>query len=289
MENRHFESFEEYAEKVADLLAQTTGADIVIFPEVVTAGVMWMAFDPLKRDPDAPAVAELTRQYKELFGAHARASGQTILAGSHVEGVDGGLFNTAFLFHPDGRIDSHSKTHVFPTELESGSREGESLNVFEIEGITVGMAICYEMEFPEVATVLARKGAELILVPSYNNTEAAFYRVRHTSAARAIENQVFVVHAGGYGAADAPVGAGWARASVLTPCDTGFPADGVLAEAKENVEDIIFADLDFDLLREVRETGAARIIRDRERRMPLYRAYSMELLGSPMQPELIKL
>lgn len=276
--NRHYSSFEDFSTTMDGLLSRAAEADLVVLPEVVTAGLLWIGFGET-RDPSAMGIAQLTAQYERYFSEHARRTGQVVLAGSHVEVVDDGVYNTAFLFHPDGRIDKHSKTHGFPTEQASGSREGETLDVFDIGGVVVGMPVCYEIEFPEVATVLARKGADLILVPAYNHTEAAFYRVRRTSAARAIENQVFVAHVGAYGAADAPIGPGWARSAVFTPCDGDFPADGVLGEVGENVEDVLIVELDLDALRAVRDHGAATIVKDRTRRMPLYRRYGKELLG----------
>lgn len=278
--NRHYTSFDDFATTMDALLARVADAELVVLPEVVTAGLLWIGFGDA-REPSAAEIADLAAQYEDYFSTHAGRTGQSVLAGSHVEVVDGGVYNTAFLFHPDGWVDKHSKTHGFPTEQASGSREGETLEVFDVGGVVVGMPICYEMEFPEVATVLARKGADVLLVPAYNHTEAAFYRVRRTSASRAIENQVFVAHVGAYGAADAPIGPGWARSAVFTPCDDGFPADGVLGEVAENAEDVLVVDLDLDALRAVRAHGAATIVKDRTRRMPLYRRYAPELLGLP--------
>lgn len=55
---------------------------------------------------------------------------------------------------------------------------------------------CYDIEFPEAARIAADKGVELILCPSYTETVSGYYRVRNTSQARAIENQLFVALSG---------------------------------------------------------------------------------------------
>jgi predicted amidohydrolase len=213
----------------------------------------------------------------------ARQRGQVILAGSHLVRNDAGdLLNVAHLFTPTGQMYTHEKTHIFPAEAEWGTGEGSTLEPIDLGNVTVGIAICYEAEVPEVATVLARRGAELLLSPSYTFTEAGFYRVRHCLAARCIENQVYAVHAPVTGNVGAPLSPGWARASVLGPCDAGFPANGVFTEAPENVESVIRATLDLDALAENRRSGAATTFEDRKRRSALYRnSFHDELL--PMQ------
>ena len=125
-----------------------------------------------------------------------------------------------------------------------------------------------------MATTLTAMGAEVLLVPSYTFTEAGFWRVRHCAAARAIEDQVYVVHCPTVSHLEAPLSPGWARASVLSPCDLVFPANGVLAESATNVEDVVGYELDLDLLHENRRTGAATTHKDRGRRRELYASYA---------------
>jgi predicted amidohydrolase len=67
-----------------------------------------------------------------------------------------------------------------------------------------------------------------------------------------------------------PLPGGWAQSSILAPCDAAWPANGVLAEAEANQEQVIRATLDLDALHENRETGAAPTYRDRRRRADIY-------------------
>ncbi|MDZ7886829.1 MAG: nitrilase-related carbon-nitrogen hydrolase [Mycobacterium sp.] len=272
-EMRPVKDFAEFATQVKELVDQTADSEIIVFPELFTESLFTINTD-WKSDPVSALgrIADYTDEYRSLFANLARERGQTILAGSHlVRGPDDSLLNVAHLFTPDGQLFTHEKTHIFPAEAEWGTGEGDALDPIDLGDVTVGIAICYEAEVPEVATVLSRRGAELILSPSYTFTEAGFYRVRHCLAARCIENQVYAVHAPVTGDLGAPLSPGWARASVLGPCDTGFPPNGIITEAPQNVESVIHATLDLDALAENRRSGAATTFHDRKRRAALYR------------------
>ncbi|MCD4534072.1 hypothetical protein LRP67_08275 [Nocardioides sp. cx-169] len=274
-EMRPVESFDAFARQVRDLLDQTAGARLVVLPELFTEALF--TIDPEWRTHE---IAQLTRisdytsDYKALFSAEAAARDQWILAGSHLVASERGHENVAYLFGPAGEVHTHAKTHIFPAEADWGTVEGDELAVHEIDGVKVGIAICYEAEIPEVCTTLTALGAEVLLTPSYTFTEAGFWRVRHCAAARAIEDQVYVVHCPTVSTFEAPLSPGWARASVLSPCDLVFPADGVLVEARTNEQDVITYELDLDLLLENRRTGAATTHLDRGRRRDLYAKYA---------------
>ena len=121
--------------------------------------------------------------------------------------------------------------------------------------------MCYEAEIPECAASLAEQGAEIILCPSLTFTEEGFWRVRHCAQARAIENQVYVVHCGGSATLppDGPLPSPWGRSSILSPCDTPWDApNGVVAESPApNIETVVRGVVDLDRLHENRENGAA--------------------------------
>ncbi|MEO9324822.1 nitrilase-related carbon-nitrogen hydrolase [Nocardioides sp. C4-1] len=276
LELREVDSFAAWADQVRELLDRTTGARLVVLPELVTESLF--TTEPAWRDHEISQltrIAEHTDAYVELFTAEAASRDQWILAGTHLVATEsGGHENVAFLFGPEGQVHRHAKTHIFPAEADWDTGEGDELAVYDVDGVTVGIAICYEAEIPEVCTTLTALGAEVLLVPSYTFTEAGFWRVRHCAAARAIEDQVYVVHCPTVSHLDAPLAPGWARASVLSPCDLVFPADGVLVEAATNEQDAITHVLDLDLLHENRRSGAATTHTDRGRRRDLYAKYA---------------
>lgn len=274
-ELREVASFDAWAAQVCALLDQTRDARVVVLPELVTESLF--TTEPDWRDHEIAQltrIAEHTDAYVALFTEEAARRGQWILGGTHLVQTPAAHENVAFLFGPDGEVQRHAKTHIFPAEAAWDTGEGDELTVHEIDGVIVGIAICYEAEIPEVCTTLTSMGAEVLLVPSYTFTEAGFWRVRHCAAARAIENQVYVVHCPTVSHLDAPLSPGWARASVLSPCDVVFPSNGVLAEARTNEQDAVSWELDLDLLAENRRSGAATTHKDRGRRRDLYEKYA---------------
>ncbi|MBB5785954.1 carbon-nitrogen hydrolase family protein [Jiangella mangrovi] len=272
------DSFGGFAAHTERLLAGCRGADLVVYPELFTVEL----FTTLPGWQDLP-IAELTRidrytdDYLELFTRLARRNGQHIVAGSHLVADGDRFLNVAHLFTPDGDVVKHAKTHIFPAEADWHTSEGDVLEAFDLPFARVGFNVCYEAEIPECAATLAEQGAEIILSPSYTFTEHGFWRVRHSAQARAVENQVYVVHCSTGGAPGAPLPLGWAQSSILSPCDAIFSPKGIVAEATANTEAVVRGIVDLDLLAINRETGAAPTYRDRRRRSDLYKTWPSHL------------
>jgi predicted amidohydrolase len=268
---RPVSSFDEFAGHVRGLLDQTAGADLVLFPELFTVE-LFTTFSDWK---DAP-VSELTRidrytqDYRDFFKGEARERSQFVVAGSHLMNEGGRYLNVGHLYEPDGTVHVHAKTHIFPAEADWSTEEGDTIEAIDLPFAKVGFNICYEAEIPECAATLAEQGAEIILCPSFTFTEYGFWRVRHCGQARAIENQLYFVHCCTGGQPGAPLPNGWARSSILSPCDLLWNPNGIVAEAEPNKEMVVRADVDIDKLYENREKGAAPTFRDRRRRADLY-------------------
>jgi predicted amidohydrolase len=265
-------SFDEFAGHVRSVLDGARGADIVLLPELFTIE-LWTATPGWETAPasEFTRLADFTDDYQHLFETEAAERDQYILAGSHLVREQDGYRNVAFLYGPEGLVHAHAKTHIFPAESDWGTGEGDEMQVVELPFAKVGVNICYEAEIPELSASLTEQGAEIILCPSFTFSENGFWRVRHCAAARAIENQVYFVHCCTGGSGHATLPAGWARSSILSPCDSPWDApNGVVAEATANEETVARAVVDVDLLYENRENGAATTFRDRRRRASLY-------------------
>jgi predicted amidohydrolase len=105
------------------------------------------------------------------------------------ERAETAIYNTAILVGRDGGlVGSYRKTHLPREEFEGGLMPGDCYPVFETDFARVGIMICWDLQFPEVARALALRGAEVILLPIWGGNEALAY-------ARAIENYVFLVTA----------------------------------------------------------------------------------------------
>lgn len=282
---REVASFGVFSRHVRSLLDAAASVDVVVFPELFTFELFTALPDWRERPlTDLALLDEHTEAYRELFAAEARRRGVHIAGGSHLMREDGALVNVAHLFEPDGTVHTHAKTHIFPAEANWGTGEGDTLEVIDLPFARVGLIVCYEAEIPEVPSSLAEQGAELILCPSFTTTEAGFWRVRHCGQARCIENQVYFVHSCTGGDPGAPLAPGWAQASILSPCDLTWPANGVIAEARANEEMAVTAEVDLDALRENRASGAAPTFRDRRRRTSVYLSWPSHLDRSTVSP-----
>ncbi|WP_009476012.1 nitrilase-related carbon-nitrogen hydrolase [Rhodococcus sp. JVH1] len=287
---RNVPDFESFAAHMVEVLDHAAGADLVVLPELVTFELMtavpgWQDATDLQ-----PAVrtADFADRYREFMSAEARRRQQHVLAGSHlVQTEDGRLLNVAPLFGPTGRLlHEHAKTHLFPLEFTLDIAEGDDMKVVDLPFARIGVNICYEAEIPECSASLVEQGAHIILCPSLTLNEAGFWRVRHCLAARSIENQVFTVHAGSASPPRGPWPGTWAQSALLGPCDTRWPADGVLAQTPPNIDAVAIADLDLNHLEDNRSSGAATTFADRRRRADRYRAWPTHVTtaSTPVHP-----
>lgn len=247
--------------------AAEQGASLIVFPEYMTAHLL--SLEPsMLHDEACDFLNGLTNKYIEFFTELSREYDIAILAGTHIcLKEEDKYFNKAFLFFPDGRVETQCKLHLTPEEqIRWPLVAGDELNVFDTEWGKMAILTCYDIEFPELARAAALRGAELLLCPSYTDSPFGYHRVRHCAQARAIENQLFVVLSGLVGALseDRPqVDMAFCQAGVFTPCDVPFAADGILQIGETNENMTVLAELDFHRLRENRERGAVAPFFDR--------------------------
>jgi predicted amidohydrolase/ribosomal protein S18 acetylase RimI-like enzyme len=239
-------------------------AHFILFPEFFTMQLLSYINEP------APAMAvrrlaRLAPQYEELFIRLAKETGIYIIGGTHPVIQRGKVFNAAHLFTPNGQVFRQKKVHLTPTE--SGPYQfsrGHGLYLYHTDFGNIAILICYDIEFPEVARVMAEAGAEILFVPSCTDGREGFCRVRYCAQARAIENQIYVAVTGTVG--NLPLvpymAANYGQAAILTPSDYFFARDGIAAEGTINQEQIIFADVDLDLLDEQRVNGSVIPLQD---------------------------
>lgn len=223
------------------------GANLVLFPEYVTASLLgitneWAAWDGL---------------WQETARACARELGLLVVAGTHLVRDADGVRNRCLLAWPDGSCDHQDKLHPTPWERRWQLAPTDTIRLFRHGGATFAVPVCYDVEFPEGVRAAARAGAELLLVPSWTDDDHGFWRVRHCTQARCIENVVYAVHAPLVGGLDSPPDFEQAcgAAGVLTPCDTGFHRQGLAADGGWNQTVTVVAELDLARLRAARQRG----------------------------------
>lgn len=184
-----------------------------------------------------------------LIAARAWASelGIHLVAGSVAERVETEerLFNTSVLIEPDGEIAAvYRKIHMFDVDVGGVSyreseheQPGDEIVVGQVEGIEVGLTVCYDLRFPELYRILALQGARVITVPSAFTLATGRDHWDVLLRARAIENQAFLVAPNQFGEAP-PHYHSYGRSAIVDPWGV------VLARAPDG-EGFAAAELDF--------------------------------------------
>lgn len=272
-EVKKINSFKEFKQQVLKLMENVPrDAHYVLFPELLTIG-LFDTFDTISIE-QLSKIDKFTKEFHRFFKGLAIERQQVIIAGSHLEQVNDKIYNVCTIFNVDGCTGQHKKTHIFPAESTWQTAEGHTLEIYEFGPVKIGIAICYEVEIPEVSRILSIKGADIIFCPSFTFTEAGFWRVRHCAQARAIENQLYVVHCPTVGQPGGCLPPGNGAASIISPCDLNWPANGLIAEAPYNQEAVVTGIIDIDELYENRKNGAATTFKDRTRRESVYKQYA---------------
>ncbi|NJM09751.1 MAG: hypothetical protein HC883_02315 [Bdellovibrionaceae bacterium] len=175
------------------------------------------------------------------------------------------LLNKCYVFGQNGEFGVQTKLHMTRFEKEEWLvSAGSRLRIFETSFGKFALAICYDVEFPELARAAARMGAHFLVVPSCTDDRHGYLRVRYCAQARAIENQMFVIQSSTVGSLPMvpAVSMNYGQAAIYTPSDYSFARDGLLAEGTVNQEMMIIGDLNLQLIEESRASGTVLPLRD---------------------------
>jgi formamidase len=197
--------------------------------------------------PDRVAV-EIPGPLTERLGAIARESDLWLVPGSVYERAkDGRVHNTALVLSPEGELVARYRK-VFPWQPHEACAPGDRFVTFDLPDIgRIGLAICYDGNFPETFRQLAWMGAEVVLQPTLTTTsdrEAELVMAR----ANAIFNQLYVVSLN----AAAPAGLG--RSLIVDP-------EGIVRVGAGEADEVLTDVLDLDAVDRVRRYGTAGVSR----------------------------
>lgn len=241
--------------------AAGAGADLLVFPEYGAMELAALTPRATSLHMQMMAVSEALPRAWDIWGALAVKHDVHILCPSGPVFENGTPVNRAMFITPNGARQAHDKQVMTPWEVSPmGVAPGHSPVLMETEIGKVGVLICYDCEFPLTSRAMVESGADIILVPSATETMAGFNRVRIGAQARALEGQIVTVQAPTQGTAPwcEVVDENNGTAGVYVPPDVGLPANGILAQGVMNRPGWTFAEVDFDQLRAVRETGSVR-------------------------------
>jgi len=266
---RPVKSFDEFASQVEALVetAQDYKVKLLVFPEYFTTQLLTLG--NIKR-PIAEQIRDLAGQesrFVEFIGGLSKKHRIIIVAGSMpaFDDPSGKVLNKSYVFSPDGSHNLQAKLHMTRFEKEEWLvSAGSRLRIFETEFGKFAVSICYDVEFPEIARAAARLGAQFLVVPSCTDDRQGYLRVRYCAQARAIENQMYVIHSPTVGSLPTvpAVSMNYGQAAIYTPSDYAFSRDGLLAEGAVNQESMIIGDINLALIDETRKSGTVLPLRD---------------------------
>jgi predicted amidohydrolase/predicted N-acetyltransferase YhbS len=288
LQARAVANYEEFIRQIRYFVevAADYDADFILFPEMFT--LMLLSFEEQQLTPleAIERLSEYTPMIRQSLSEMALACNINIIGGSHpTRMADGDIHNVAYVCLRDGSIHAQEKIHPTPNEAYWWNiKGGDSIDAIPTDCGPIGVLICYDSEFPELARRLVDEGARIIFVPFCTDSRQGYMRVRYCSQARAIENQCFVVMSGAVGNLPnvANMDIQYAQSCILTPCDFPFARDGIAAEATENVETLTISDINLADLSWARAEGTVQNLADR--RFDLYRIKWDKRVGKITDP-----
>jgi omega-amidase len=231
-------------ERIAECARQ--GAQVVSLPEMFCCPYHTANFPVYAEPQGGPAWARLAEA--------ARANRVTLVGGSMPEVDEAGrVYNTCYIFDPAGQqIGKHRKVHMFDIDIPGRQTFRESATLTPGDGYTVvdtpfckmGVAVCYDLRFPELARLMVQQGARVFVVPGAFNMTTGPAHWELLFRARAVDNQVFTL--GCAPARDESAGyVSYGNSLAVTPW-------GEVTQRLGGEEGLLIADLDLSLVDKVR-------------------------------------
>ncbi len=230
-------------------------AQMVVFPEDFLTG-------PLVGRRD---LADFDQRYVRRFQAMAENYAIDIVPGSIIEGDEAGLYNTTYYIDQSGKIlGRYRKVNLWLTE-RSYIKPGKQAMVCQTRFGKVGLAICWDLAFPELFRAMVAEGAEIIICPSYWCFEDAGSGVRHDPnseakfvdalcTCRAFEQEIILVYANAAG----ELATGAARGRLIGRSQVTVPFKGALQLCDHNCETMFVQSVDTAILDDAETAYAIR-------------------------------
>ncbi|XP_018605677.1 omega-amidase NIT2 [Scleropages formosus] len=222
------------------------GAKVIVLPECFNSPYGTKFF---------PEYAEkIPGESTEILSEAAKENGVYLVGGSIPEDDGGRLYNTCPVFGPDGALLlKHRKIHLFDIDVPGKIRfqesetlsPGNSLSMFDTPFCKVGVGICYDMRFAELAQIYTKRGCHLLVYPGAFNMTTGPAHWELLQRGRAVDNQVYVATASPARDETASYVA-WGHSMVVSPWGE------VISKAGAE-ETVVYADIDLQYLAEVRQ------------------------------------
>nr|WP_265101209.1 carbon-nitrogen hydrolase family protein [Methanobacterium lacus] len=243
------ESKDENLERAVSMIreANVNGATLVVLPEMFNCPY----------DNDKFVEYAENRKTSKSLKAISRAADENnvyVVAGSIPEESCGNIYNSSFVFDDRGEVlDVHRKIHLFDVEVSDGISfkesntitPGDKVTVVETPFMKFGVAICFDLRFPELFRLMAMEGAKLVVVPGAFNMTTGPAHWETTIRTRAIDNQIYVV-AVSPAKNDELSYVAYGHSMVVDPW-------GDVVETAKEEETIVYATINEDMVNKIRE------------------------------------
>ncbi|MFQ5795826.1 MAG: carbon-nitrogen hydrolase family protein [Candidatus Bipolaricaulia bacterium] len=233
---------EENVTRALDLLKESDGIDIICLPELFTSGYHLKRLGDQFHELAEPIPGPTTERFVEAARQH-----QVSILGTIVERDGGALYDTTFVIdRQHGYLGKYRKSHLYPAEHRYFT-PGDRLKIFEVSGVPIGIAICFEHAFPPIFAALALQGAKIVFNPTAVPVGYE-YLMELRSRARAQDNQLFIAAANHVGSEGDVVYCGLSQIT--------DPKGRVLAQVQRD-ERVISAEVDLSLINQERDQEPA--------------------------------
>jgi len=225
--------------------AALNGSRIISLPEIFNCPYSNKFFRQYAEDDSGPTVGLLSRLAKELS--------VYIIGGSIPELAGDSVYNTCYIINSKGDIiGKHRKIHLFDIDVKGGISvkesdsltAGENVTVIDTEYARIGVAICYDIRFPELIRMMTLKGAQLIVLPAAFSAVTGPAHWDIVLRTRAVDNQVYLAAVSPARDMEGPYQA-YGHSCIITPW-------GDYAALTDHRESVIYGDIDLDYMYEIR-------------------------------------
>jgi len=225
--------------------AASKGAHVVALPECCNC--------PYGNDFFGQYAEEIPGESTDIFSKAASDNKIHLIAGSIPERKDGKLYNTCTIYAPDGSmVATHRKVHLFDIDVpgkitfqESKTLSpGNTFTTFNTPFCKIGVGICYDMRFAEMAQIYAKQDCRLLIYPGAFNMTTGPAHWELLSRARAVDNQLYVSTVSPARDTGAQYIA-WGHSTIVNPW-------GEIVSTCDEKETVIYGDIDLSRLDEVR-------------------------------------
>lgn len=243
--------------------ASVQGARLLVFPEYGSIELVSLLAEDIQKDLalQLREIQNFRDDFIQLYVELAKKYDVYIVAPSFpwLETPDY-FVNRAFMIQPNGLYSYQDKQMMTRFEDEHwmvSTPKEKVLNIFDVDGVKVGISICFDVEFPDFARELALLGVEVLIAPSCTEGFAGMNRIHVGSRARALENQFYVVVSQTIGLVDysEAIDKNTGMAAIYSTCDLGFPDDGIIVQGIVNAPGWVYGEINTQLVHNVRNNG----------------------------------